>query len=92
MLRDVGECMSEKPEVIIVHESITQSWATDASTYALFAALIGTGWLLDSQAMQWVGAIIGFVAILARGSARVNSCRCTIPEARAKLDRLEAIR
>ena len=55
--------MSAKPqaEVIIVHETILKSVVVDATTFVLFLALIGIGWLLNSDAMQWVGAIIGFM-------------------------------
>ena len=82
--------MSAKPqaEVIIVHETILKSVVVDATTFVLFLALIGIGWLLNSDAMQWVGAIIGFITIVSQSSIR--SKRCTIDQARKKLDELEA--
>jgi hypothetical protein len=59
--------MSDKPKTyIIVIEPVGKSLARDAGTFAMFAALIGLGVLLDSAAMQWVGAIIGFLAIFAK--------------------------
>lgn len=72
--------------VIIVRESVLESWATDASTFALVVGLIGIGWLLGSNAMQWLGALFAFLTILARAmTERVY----TIAEARAELDRIE---
>lgn len=75
-----------KPEVIIVHETTLQSWMRDASTFALFVALISIGILLDSTALQWVGAIVGFVAITARGTV---GKRLSLEAARERLDDLE---
>lgn len=75
-------------KVIMLHESVAQSWARDASTFALFACLIGVGVVLDSSAMQWTGAMIGFITVFAR-AASSRSESMTISEARAFLDALE---
>lgn len=80
--------MKQPPEIIILRETVLQSWASDAGTFALFGALIGIGWLMDSTAMQWVGAIVGFIAILSKSLTR--SKRRTIAQARQRLDELEA--
>lgn len=80
----------DKVPVIIVHESIANSWATDASTFAMFLALIGIGWALGSDAMQWVGGIIGFIMVASRAADKKTSRRFTIAEARAELDKIEA--
>jgi len=58
--------MKKELEFIVITESVTQSWLRDASTFALFTALIGLGVMLDSTAMQWVGAIIGFTILFAK--------------------------
>lgn len=80
--------MSEKKtEIMLVSETVAQSWLKDASTAALFLALVGTGWLLDSAALQWAGAFVGFTTLFMRSSGKVP--RLTITEARAKLDELE---
>lgn len=77
----------KKTEIIVLHETVLQSYLIDSSTFLLFAALIGLGVYLDSSAMQWVGAIIGFFTMC----GRINrQSRLTIPEARAKLDEMEA--
>lgn len=73
--------------IILVHESSLQSWVRDASTFVLFGSLIGLGILTGSSALQWVGAIIGFITIGIRSSGRTH--RMTIAEARQKLDEIE---
>ena len=79
--------MQTRIVVIRNKEGILQSWLYDASTYALFVALIGTGWLLGSVAMQWAGLIVGFTVVFSAVSA---SKPRTISEARVYLDGLEA--
>lgn len=69
--------MSDKPEktetkFIVITESVFESWARDASTLALFVALIGIGIALDSSAMQWTGAVVGFVATTARAVGKAK--------------------
>lgn len=76
--------------VILVHETALQSWARDAGTFATIAGLTATGVLLDSAALQWVGAIMGFCAVFARSSGVVQRSRMTVAQARAKLDEIEA--
>jgi hypothetical protein len=79
-----------KEVIIIKDETIAQSWKRDASSYALIVAVIGTGVLMDSAAMQWIGFLCIVVVALARGSALRKNNTKTISEARAFLDRLEA--
>lgn len=79
-----------KPELIIIHETTLKSWARDASTFALFAALISLGVYLDSGAMQWMGAIIAFITVMSKATGMHKAARKTIPQARAYLDELEA--
>jgi hypothetical protein len=85
-----GGFMTEKPktEIMLISESVLESWMHDASTFALFIAMIGMGVYLDSSAMQWVGALMGFVTIISH--AAKNKSRMTIAQARARLDELEA--
>lgn len=79
--------MSDR-KVLLIHETVLQSWLRDASTLALFLALIGIGWLFNSEPMQWVGACVGFTFTLTQ--AKRGEWCCTIPEARNRLDELEA--
>lgn len=82
--------MTEKrPEVIILHETIAQSWGRDAASFALFASLIGLGVLLDSSVMQWVGALIGFLVICNHTGSFFKKNRMSIDQARKRLDELE---
>ena len=83
----VGAGMS-KPTVIIIHETVLQSLARDAGTFFMLAALIGLGVLLQSVALQWVGAIVGFMWIVAKGSKPGRSV--SIVDARKRLDELES--
>ena len=77
-----------KPEIIILHETVLQSWLIDASTLAMFVALIGIGVFLDSSAMQWLGAIIGFLALTSRANS--SKKRMSFDEARKRIDELES--
>jgi len=76
--------------VILVHETILQSWAHDAGTFATIAGLVAIGVFLDSTALQWIGAIMGFCAVIARSSGTVQRSRMTVAQARIKLDEIEA--
>ena len=58
----------EKKVFIILTESRWDSWSRDASTFAMFLGLIGIGVYIESTAMQWVGAAIGFIAIMVRAA------------------------
>jgi hypothetical protein len=76
--------------VILVHETILQSFARDAGTFATIAGLVAVGVFLDSTALQWIGAIMGFCAVIARASGTVQRSRMTVAQARTKLDEIEA--
>lgn len=76
-----------KTEVIILHETVLQSYLIDSSTFLLFLSLIGVGVYLDSTVLQFIGGLMGIVTISAR-SIRQN--RMTIEQARKRLDELEA--
>lgn len=76
-------------EIIILHETVAQSWFRDASTVAGFVALIGIGVYLESAALQWVGALLGFLTIINRMARLLKDNRFTIAQARARLDEIE---
>lgn len=75
-------------KILLIRETVAQSWLRDLGTFTMFAGLIGLGWLIDSTTMQVVGAIVGMTATFARAGASRNIM--TIQEARAALDRWEA--
>lgn len=81
-----------RPKVILIREEPLKSWLRDASTFALFVCLIGVGWLMGSDAMQWVGAGVAFTTLFAQFSGRKKEWTFTIAEARAELDRLEGVK
>lgn len=83
----VGAGMN-KPTVIILHETVLQSLARAAGTFFMLAALIGLGVLLQSVALQWVGAIMGFIWLVAKGIRHGRGV--SITEARKRLDELES--
>ena len=68
--------MSDKTEVIFLHESARDSLVSDIGTFAMLAGLIGLGVYLESSAMQWAGfimvsiGIIGRAARMSKGKAR----------------------
>lgn len=64
---------------VIIHESILQSWVRDFSTLALFVGLVSIGIVLGSAALQWIGAAVGFITILARAGG--NTKRMTKTDA-----------
>jgi hypothetical protein len=76
-------------EIILVKETPLKSWVRDASTFALFVSMIGVGVYLDSTALQWIGAIIAFITIMARATWVKESHTYTISEARKRLDEIE---
>lgn len=81
---------STSTEVIIIRETAIQSLVKDAGTFALFASLIGVGVLLDSGAMQWVGAIVGFTTIFTWVIRGTSKNRMTVEQARVRLNEIES--
>jgi len=53
-------------QFIILHEKPLQSWMRDASSFALFAGLIGLGVVVDSTAMEWAGFFVAVIITLGR--------------------------
>lgn len=77
-------------EIIIIKEGLLLSLARDVGSTALFLALIGIGIWTGSSAMQWTGALIGFIFIVAWGRRLVAQNRFgTIDGARRRLDDIE---
>lgn len=52
----------EQPKVIIIVETVRQSWARDFGTFALVLSLWLIGHLADSAALEWLG-IVAAIAI-----------------------------
>jgi hypothetical protein len=80
--------MSDKTKIMLIHESVVMSWLRDASTFALFFALIGIGWFIGSSVLEVVGAIVAFITIAS--TPLKEKSKFTVAEARAELDKIEA--
>lgn len=83
--------MTDRPEttdrprktVIVLHETFVQSVVRDAITYIMIIAVIGTGWWLGSDAMQWLGFVM--LCLGAIGRATRTHDRLTPQQAADKL-------
>lgn len=67
--------MSEtKPQstFIVVHETVLQSWLRDASSFAVFAGLVGLGVAVGSSAMQWAGFFVAVLILFARATGKTK--------------------
>ena len=82
--------MKDEKVVIIIHESFMESLKSDMITFGSTFLLIYLGILLESSAMQWLGALFAMIGILVRFSGKSKELRMTIAEARKRLDELEA--
>lgn len=81
--------MMDSVKVILVkRETAIESWKKDSSTLALGCAFVAIGVILDSAALQWMGAFVWFILVLSQANKSVK--RLTISEARKWLDDLEA--
>ncbi|GMB80512.1 hypothetical protein NN6n1_12940 [Shinella zoogloeoides] len=58
-----------KTQFIIIHETPLQSWLRDASSFMLFACLIGLGVVVGSTAMQWAGFFVAVIILLGRAGS-----------------------
>lgn len=79
-----------KAEIIVVHETVLASYLKDFGSAAAFAAVCGVGILLDSQPLQWIGAVVWIVAMMSAASRTINNERLTVEAARQRLDEIEA--
>lgn len=80
--------MKTKTEFVMIHETTLKSWLRDVGTFGWTAAIIGLGWLLDSDAMQWFGAVVAFIILI--GRAKGSAHRVDVAGARKLLDEIEA--
>ncbi len=80
----------EKTHVVIIHETVAESWGRDFGTFCLIVGFWSLGYFTDSGGLQWLGVIMALfvtaLRILAMTSKRMKS-RMTPDEARAWLDR-----
>jgi hypothetical protein len=79
-----------KPKVIILEETYLESLSKDVTTVALFISLVFIGVYLESNALQWMGAIIAFLSIAARASGWRKQQTMTREQALAYLYRTDS--
>ena len=82
--------MAGKNTLIVIHQTPLQSWVRDASSAAMFIGLVGIGVVLDSIALQWAGAILGFLVIISQAISLRENHKMTVEQARKRLDEIEA--
>lgn len=82
--------MSEKTEIIVVHESVLASYLKDIASVGSLTAAVGLGIWLDSAALQWVAGLLWIVMILTASFKTTNDKRMTVVDARKRLDEIEA--
>ena len=81
--------MADKPtEVIIINETVWESWQKDIVSFGSLIICIAVGVYLDSSALQWIAGFMFILMLLTRALAQTK--RLTIPQARKRLDELEA--
>ena len=76
-----------KPEIIIIGEPLRKSLAKNAASFCTIVGIIGVGVILDSAPMQWLGAVIWMLWLIAKVSMRGKTL--SIEEARRRLDEIE---
>lgn len=74
---------NDKKCIIYIHESSLESIFSDCFSFCMAIALISVGVLLRSAVMQWVGAIMFFLILSAKGSGKLK--RLTPQDAADKL-------
>lgn len=59
-----------KDNVILIRETTAESIKSDLFSFATACALIGVGVYLESDAMQWTGAALFWMVIMAQASGQ----------------------
>lgn len=81
--------MTDKIKIITIHETMLQSYLSDAGTFGGLILSCYVGYLLNSSALQWIAGLFLVISIIYRA---VNGYKnhYTVESARAELDRIEA--
>ena len=81
--------MTEKTQtkVIVIRETVKESIISDTYSYLMAIAMMLPGYLLDIAAMQWLGAILFMITLLAMGANK--KVKMSIDEAREYLNEIE---
>lgn len=79
--------MTEKTKVIVIRETWKESIISDTYSYLIAISMMVPGYLLDINALQWLGAVMFIITLLAMGAN--SKVKMTVAEARDYLDKLE---
>lgn len=82
--------MKNETTIVLIDDRLSLSAARDAFSFGTLVAMIAVGWLLDSSAMQWVGAIVWFMWLIGRATSLAKVSRCTPEQARERIDAILA--
>jgi hypothetical protein len=80
--------MTDVNKVIVVQEKTRDSLIRDAGTVAASWAMIFPGWLIGSNALQFMGAVLFMIVILVRSSGLRKSMTYTPEEALAEIQKI----
>ena len=79
--------VTDKPTVIIIRETWKESVLSDTYSYLIAIAMMAPGYFLNVDALQWLGAILFMITLLAQGSNM--KYKMSVAEARDRLDEIE---
>jgi hypothetical protein len=82
--------MSKDTPVIVIKEPFWPSLVKDTYTAGTLLATVGVGVWIESSALQWAAGIIWILWVLGRAARFGKDNTYSIPQARAKLDEIEA--
>ena len=82
--------MSDRQKIILLTESVAESWKRDASTFCLALACFAPGWYLGMGSMTVLGVLV-FAYMVGRSVLKMGGHGMTPDEARAEIDRFEAL-
>ena len=81
--------MSQETKIIIIHETMLQSYINDAGTFGGLILSCYVGYLLDSSALQWIAGLLLIIGIIYRSVSGYKN-HYTVDGAQEELDRIKA--
>ena len=73
--------MSTRPEIIVLHESLTESVMSDLVTFTMIVSVVWVGGFLQSTLAEIVGWFLICVYIIAKISMYQSECKMTPQQA-----------
>lgn len=81
-----------KAKIIVVHETVVESYKKDAGSLVMALALILPGWVFGIEPLSWTGVFVFTLVTLGAAMREFGEGIMTIDKAREFLDDLEAKR